>query len=52
MSDSKTQEERLDYLVEEFKADSDEYKDLNIPDNREEKTIMCLRKRWQRKEFR
>ncbi len=37
MSDSKTQEERLDYLVEEFKADSDEYKDLNIPDNREEK---------------
>ena len=37
MSNSKTQEERLDYLVEEFKADSDEYKDLNIPDNREEK---------------
>ena len=38
MSNSlKTQEERLDYLVEEFKADSGEYKDLNIPDNREEK---------------
>ena len=37
MSNSKTQEERLDYLVEEFKADSVEYKDLNIPDNREEK---------------
>lgn len=26
-----TQEERLDYLVEQFKADSDEYKDLQIP---------------------
>ncbi len=26
-----TQEERLDYLVEEFKADSDEYKDLQTP---------------------
>ena len=37
MSNNKTQEERLDYLVEEFKADSGEYKDLNIPDNREEK---------------
>ena len=23
-----TQDQRLDYLVEEFKADSDEYKDL------------------------
>jgi hypothetical protein len=33
----KLQEERLDYLVEEFKADSGEYKDLNTPDNREEK---------------
>ena len=32
-----TQAERLDYLVEKFKADFDEYKDLNIPDNREEK---------------
>ncbi len=37
MSNSTTQEERLDYLVEEFKADSGEYKDLNTPDNREEK---------------
>ena len=37
MSNIKLQEERLDYLVEEFKADSDEYKDLNTPDNREEK---------------
>ena len=32
-----TQAERLDYLVEKFKADFDEYKDLNTPDNREEK---------------
>ena len=37
MSNIKLQEERLDYLVEEFKADSREYKDLNTPDNREEK---------------
>lgn len=37
MTNNTTQEERLDYLVEEFKADSGEYKDLNIPDNREEK---------------
>ena len=37
MSNIKLQEERLDYLVEEFKADSGEYKDLNTPDNREEK---------------
>ena len=26
-----TQEQRLDYLVEEFKADSGEYKDLQTP---------------------
>ena len=31
MSNSKTQEERLDYLVEEFKADSDDYKDFCKP---------------------
>ena len=37
MSNIKLQEGRLDYLVEEFKADSGEYKDLNTPDNREEK---------------
>ena len=37
MSNIKLQEERLDYLVEKFKADSDEYKDLRTPDNREEK---------------
>ena len=32
-----TQEERLDYLVEEFKADSVEYKDLQIPEDKEGK---------------
>ena len=32
-----TQEERLDYLVEEFKADSDEYKDLKTPNSTEDK---------------
>ena len=31
MSKEMTQEQRLDYLVEEFKADSDEYKNLEIP---------------------
>lgn len=29
----KTQEQRLDYLLEEFKADSDNYKNVEIPDN-------------------
>ena len=37
MSNNITQEDRLDYLVREFEADSGEYKDLSIPDNREEK---------------
>ena len=37
MKKNTTQEERLDYLVEEFKADSDEYKDLQIPEDVEEK---------------
>ena len=32
-----TQEERLDYLVEEFKADSDEYKELQTPNSTEDK---------------
>ena len=31
MDEKITQEQRLDYLVEQFKADSDEYKDLQIP---------------------
>lgn len=32
-----TQEERLDYLVEAFKADSDEYKDISTPKGTSEK---------------
>ena len=31
MSKEMTQEQRLDFLVEEFKADSDEYKNLETP---------------------
>ena len=37
MSNIKLQEERFDYLVEEFKADSDEYKDLQTSKSIEEK---------------
>ena len=33
MKEIKTQEERLDYLLEEFKADSEQYKNLEIPSN-------------------
>lgn len=33
MSKFVTQEQRLDYLVEEFKADSSEYQDLQTPDD-------------------
>lgn len=31
MSELKTQEERLDYLVEAFKEDSSEYRDIQTP---------------------
>ena len=31
MEEKITQEQRLDFLVEEFKADSDEYKTLETP---------------------
>ena len=37
MNRKTTQEQRLDYLVEEFKADSGEYKDLKIPADQEGK---------------
>lgn len=37
MSEKMMQEQRLDYLVEEFKADSDEYKDLQVPGDTEGK---------------
>ena len=37
MAERMTQDQRLDYLVEEFKADSDEYKNLETPKNAEGK---------------
>ncbi|MBQ6503400.1 MAG: protein-ADP-ribose hydrolase [Flexilinea sp.] len=37
MSEKKLQEQRLDYLVKAFKADSDDYKDLQVPDDTEGK---------------
>ena len=37
MSEKMTQEQRLDYLVEEFKADSYDYKDLQVPGDAEGK---------------
>ena len=37
MSGKKTQNQRLDYLVEEFKTDSVQYKDLETPKDMEEK---------------
>ena len=33
MADKKVQEQRIDFLVEEFKADSGEYKSLAVPDD-------------------
>ncbi len=37
MNEIKTQEQRLDFLLEKFKADSDEYKNIEIPENTGEK---------------
>jgi len=37
MSKNTKQDERLDYLVEAFKADSDEYKKLQTPNSTEDK---------------
>ena len=37
MNEIKTQNQRLDYLVEEFKADSVQYKDLQTPNDTEGK---------------
>ena len=37
MSEKITQEQRLDCLVEAFKADSDEYKELQLPGDTEKK---------------
>ena len=37
MRDNMTQDQRLDYLVEAFKADSGDYKDLPTPEDRQGK---------------
>lgn len=37
MNETKIQEKRLNYLLEEFKADSGKYKNMKIPDNMGEK---------------
>ena len=37
MAENMTQEERLDYLVEQFKIDSVRYKDLRTPEDTEDK---------------
>ena len=37
MNEIKTQEQRLDYLLEKFKSESAEYKHMRIPDNTDEK---------------
>jgi hypothetical protein len=37
MTENMTQDQRLDYLVEEFKVDSGEYKDLQTPGDRQGK---------------
>lgn len=37
MNEKRTQEERLDYLLEKFKADSDRYKNIEIPNDISEK---------------
>ena len=37
MNKNTVQDQRLDYLVEAFKADSDEYKNLQTPDDRQGK---------------
>ena len=44
---NRTQEERLDYLVEEFKADSGKYKDIETPFGREMGRLMNSRQLFQ-----
>ena len=42
MTENMTQDQRLDYLVEEFKVDSGDYKDLQTPGDRQGKRrILC-----------
>lgn len=50
MSETKRQEQRLNYLLEEFKADSDRYKNIEVQENIREKqnllrSIMNIRMR-------
>ncbi len=50
MNDTKRQEQRLNYLLEEFKADSDRYKNIEVQENIREKqnllrSIMNIRMR-------
>ena len=40
MKDFVTQEDRLDYLLQEFKEDSGQYKDLEVEDGYENKRMM------------
>ena len=40
MNEIKTWEERLDYLLEQFRADSDKCKNIEIPDNISEKQAL------------
>ena len=37
MNETKRQEQRLNYLLEEFKADSDRYKNIEVQENIREK---------------
>ena len=50
MNETKRQEQRLNYLLEEFKADSDRYKNIEVQENIREKqnllrSIMNIRMR-------
>ena len=40
MNQKMTQEQRLDYLVEEFKADSVQYKDIETPKDTDGKKVL------------
>ena len=50
MNETKRQEQKLNYLLEEFKADSDRYKNIEVQENIREKqnllrSIMNIRMR-------
>ena len=48
MNEKMTQNQRLDYLVEEFKTDSVQYKDLETPKDTEGKRRILNIKIWKR----